>query len=518
MSKSVVAGEAFGLATVSDSESGSSWATARPLLLQVLVIGLVCAIPALLLAPFYHEPMSRDEGAYATVAQGLLHGQLPYRDLFDHKPPLVYVWYAASFVVFGETDAAPRFAGALFLSATALLTFGIAKSLHGVRAGAFAGLAFSFSTGIVLLTPGFNTETFMLPMLVGSLAAYMAAIRRGGQRWYALSGILGGLAVLTKSVAIWNLAFLGLICLFRCWQSDRNRGASYLPLAAMVGGAVASFLVVLAPFVLFGGAGEFIYANVSYNSLYARQEPATRVLLADIWGLVALANVAAPLVALCVLGSVAGIRRRVPAFWLIAGWSAASMLGALSTGHAFPHYYQALLPGFTLLVAPLAEGLPVTTGRARVLCLACLGIVVLLSVRTNVLLMESSSPSARMAVTEFSQETADRALSNRAIGDYLAAQTDSGESIYNYGRESQIYFYASRRPAVRYFYDRPFWLDSATLDETIAALRVSLPAYIVDTGAGSLGDSYPPSYLALLNDFYEYDRTVEYAKLFRLKD
>jgi len=51
----------------------------------------VLVLPFLLAAPFLNEPFEKDEGTYATVARGLLDGQLPYRDLFDHKPPLVYV-------------------------------------------------------------------------------------------------------------------------------------------------------------------------------------------------------------------------------------------------------------------------------------------------------------------------------------------------------------------------------------------------------------------------------------------
>src|SRR6266487_2788682 len=38
-------------------------------------------------------PVDHDEAVYSVVAHGILEGHWPYRDFFDNKPPLVYVWY-----------------------------------------------------------------------------------------------------------------------------------------------------------------------------------------------------------------------------------------------------------------------------------------------------------------------------------------------------------------------------------------------------------------------------------------
>lgn len=42
---------------------------------------------------------TEDPGRYLTVAQGWMEGLMPYRDLFDHKGPLVYVFHL--FALFG---------------------------------------------------------------------------------------------------------------------------------------------------------------------------------------------------------------------------------------------------------------------------------------------------------------------------------------------------------------------------------------------------------------------------------
>src|SRR4030067_1630956 len=69
------------------------------------------ALPILFLAPLFGAPFDRDQGGYATIARGWLEGSIPYRDLWDNKGPLLFLWYAASFRWLGETVVAPRVMG-----------------------------------------------------------------------------------------------------------------------------------------------------------------------------------------------------------------------------------------------------------------------------------------------------------------------------------------------------------------------------------------------------------------------
>ncbi|MPZ98821.1 MAG: hypothetical protein GEU80_05675 [Dehalococcoidia bacterium] len=114
-----------------------------------------------------------------------------------------------------------------------------------------------------------------------------------------------------------------------------------------------------------------------------------------------------------------------------------------------------------------------------------------------------------------------------AVAAYLASVTEPGEPIYDFGRQSQIYFLADRPPAAVTFYLRPFVLVDGALEETIAELRATAPRYIVDTEAVSsspgyaftarLGDYYyPPAFAELLDERYEFVEVVEYAAVYRL--
>ena len=68
-----------------------------------------------------------------------------------------------------------------------------------------------------------------------------------------------------------------------------------------------------------------------------------------------------------------------------------------------------------------------------------------------------------------------------AIAAYLAAQTAPDDTIFIWGREPQIYYYARRQAASRYIHDRPVWLQPGVLDEIRVDLAEQRPAYIVDT-------------------------------------
>ena len=69
---------------------------ARLPVVLLLLLGLVAG--TVLRTPLLDLPLERDEGAYAVVATEMLRGAVPYRDVWDHKPPGVYVAYAAACV------------------------------------------------------------------------------------------------------------------------------------------------------------------------------------------------------------------------------------------------------------------------------------------------------------------------------------------------------------------------------------------------------------------------------------
>jgi len=105
------------------------------------------------------------------------------------------------------------------------------------------------------------------------------------------------------------------------------------------------------------------------------------------------------------------------------------------------------------------------------------------------------------------------------LGAYIAARAGPDDTIFNLGRESQVYFYADRRPAVRYFYDYVYEYDEATVRITIDALRAEKPVYIIDSIQPPLYEpaQRPAEFERLLEEEYHYEGRVRFAELYRLK-
>jgi hypothetical protein len=166
----------------------------------------VFALGALLRAPTFLRPLlSDDEAIYATTADALDRGDRLYRDVVDHKPPLIYHLYQAGFALSAPYDTqGAHLLVVLSVLLTAALLFAIAAGRRAARAEglAAAGLFLIFSTtwhDYDALAA--NCELFLL--LPQALAAWLLlrdlrAPARGARGWalHLAVGALIGASVL----------------------------------------------------------------------------------------------------------------------------------------------------------------------------------------------------------------------------------------------------------------------------------------------------------------------------------
>jgi hypothetical protein len=145
-------------------------------------------------------------------------------------------------------------------------------------------------------------------------------------------------------------------------------------------------------------------------------------------------------------------------------------------------------------------------------------VLVFVALSTNAVMYFAPKPAERrVAETVLYQKEWEEA--SRALGAYIRERTSSDETIFNFGREPQIYFYADRRPAAQYFYDWAYQYDDVTLQKTVEVLSLKRPAYIIDSVQPPLFPPGPrPAALkALLDEDYEYVGSLYFADIYRLK-
>jgi len=489
---------------------------------EVLFLLLLSLIPILLYLPFLGAPFERDEGVYATVAQGLLDGKVPYRDLFDNKPPLVYAWYAISFSLFGENVIAPRIVAAAFLSLTAVLLYQQARMVLPKGAAYCAAFLFALSTGLPWVALHANTEAYMLLPLMGSLLAFTVGMKNGRLGWFFAAGLLAGLAMMTKQVAMWNLLALAMVALVWQRRTDGMSWRAVAPVFWMFAGTLISLAAVALPFALTGALDDFLYANLSYNWVYVRfLSWAER--LDNLGAILFFLAVAAPFVAGALAGLVVVWRRRAQATdYVLILWAIASAIGVASGGRFFPHYFLQLMPSLALLTGIVIYD-RFTNGSQHVLSkpawmIALFLIVVSVGTTTVVYLAPRQAEQQIVSNVYYQKEWETH---SQELGEYIKARSRPDDLIFNYGRESQVYFYADRQPAIRYMYDWVLKYDQDSLDEVMAGLNTTHPVYIIDSLQAPLFKdwyaAHPPEFKKFLEGHYDYVGRIAFADVYRLK-
>jgi hypothetical protein len=334
------------------------------------------ALGVLLRAPTFGRPLlSDDEAIYATTADALARGDRLYRDVVDHKPPLIYHVYQAGFALLGRYDTRGAH-GLVVLSVllTAAFLFVIARRDETAGSGgaglAAAGLFLVFSTtwhDYDALAA--NCELFLLaPQAAGAwlLLRDLARPARGarGLATHLAVGALIGTSALFKYQ---GLGFLAASIGMLGWWSILGRAPwSWVVTRALchVAGALVPPALYLSWCAAAGNAGDAIYwfrFNFSYihaglTGAAAIARGLRRAALIGGAALVpyALGAAAAVAGASSMLRVILRRSRDLPAPSVVLGvlWLATSAVAVAAGGRFFGHYFHLLLAPLCLLAAP----------------------------------------------------------------------------------------------------------------------------------------------------------------------
>lgn len=456
--------------------------------IDTLLLSAVLVLVVLLRLPGFVLPLERDEGAYAYVAWDWLHGGLPYRDAFDHKPPLIYVLYMPALLISQPLTAwmLRLWSTVLFLIAVGLVyligrhvwrrpTALLAALLFGC-----AGSAFGLQ-GLILNTD----QALVLPALL----MLWSAIRLGEAEQRRFAVVAG--AALAATMLIKPVAVVLVPCLMLSVVTiSRGEARRLFAMGAAVAlGATLVALPVAGYFALRGGWHDLVFAVWTYNLLYAQESQ-------DRWQLGALVDMFAPFVPLLLvaLGGVALLSDRMAlaqptrarrSGWLVVAWTMALFVAALGSLRPFVHYYYPLLPGLALLAAPCLRWLwtrnsATSAAQRSIYGAATLGLAALL-------LGPFIIQNLRLIGTSAEQQT------ERLYGDigkfyfapapqvaaYIRAQTQPDDYVYVFAAEPELYLFAERRSSSRYIYDYPFEHVPGARAELLRDLAARPPSMIV---------------------------------------
>ncbi|MBW2307005.1 MAG: glycosyltransferase family 39 protein [Deltaproteobacteria bacterium] len=515
--------------------------------------------------------LNMDEGIMGVMANTILDGGLPYRDAWNHHPPLVYYLYAAVFAVAGRGNmVAIRLVTIGWVMATAWILQRIGRESSDSEVGNLAAFLYAIFSVAFLRMDALATDAEIVMLLFTSGAVYLfltghfSSDRR--RRRIFLAGFCLGAAFLAKPQGAMDAAAIGAFLLLGGWRGGRS-GRWKETLIFMSAGFVLPTLGVLAYFAFRGALDDLIFLTVTYNlKIYGPaiplQKQAALALVNPLpllplnwllWGL-----------ALFRIGHV--LHRRT--FWprsdsLFFLWAFFAFIGASMGGRGFGHYYLQMLPPLCLLGAFslkwIRQRLGVFThlkkqgepyipprhmpphrvtwpqraqnprpGKAVRILLACILAAGMVAPVVNVLPASIRQLSASYVIGDPSPDLDPTYLE---LARYIRQNSREDHRIFVWGFQPIIYAASGRRPASKFIIchaltgqipwvnidpdtDTSPWILPGSWKLLMEELEATKPLFIVDTSPGNYAayGKYPiQRYLRLywfIKRHYVLDRVI----------
>ena len=229
-------------------------------------------------SPLYPYYYGNDAAQFLTIGKGWAEGLLPYRDLFDHKGPVVFfvnmLGYRLTGSKYGVAAIQICFLFAAILAICGILRLEEKSRIYIILCVMIALIIMRLNYGT-----GDTTGEFCLPLLCWSfygIFSYFSRIKDKTEhdfRWAFLYGITAGICFMTRATNVSPIAVGVIVITFRLLLRKQFRNLYENALAFIVG-----FLGIMLPFMLYfhwkGVLYEAFYATFLYNAMYLdKMEP-----------------------------------------------------------------------------------------------------------------------------------------------------------------------------------------------------------------------------------------------------
>jgi 4-amino-4-deoxy-L-arabinose transferase-like glycosyltransferase len=411
----------------------------------VVFAGIVLLFAAALVVrwPNLHQPVNRDISTYATIGARMHEGQWPYRDLFDHKQPLIYAVFWLLATIAPRSNTAIQISAVLIAGFGGVLVFWVLRRLIGFPAALAAGLLLvTISAARVFEGTDLNTEHLLASVMCLAVLLPLSFSSPVTLRNAAFAGIVTAFAIGAKAVAVFAIPAV-ILSLF--WNQFHAQDRWFRKFAVFALGVTAPWIILMLFYAANGGLIDFLWANIGYNANYVTTLRPRFLFFG--------ASINALLVVAIVVGVIRlltfGVRDRI--CWTAFLWLAGAAVGAKIGRGDFPHYFAPIVPPAAVLVC-----LPVTFDRQSARhCFNAMRAAAVIAVAIPFLYDVSRgyglSP-AQVGWRMFDVESVSWNYQNR-VGTWLRAHANPEDELFVAGAEPGFYWQSSLRPATKYLYD-----------------------------------------------------------------
>ena len=385
-------------------------------------------------------PPERDSSVFLYMGREMLKGKVPYRDLFDHKGPLLY-WLQA----IGQWLTPESFTGVwilelLHMAAAILLLYKVCCLVSENIAAICTALLVTFGIcGWRIYQGGNFAEEYALPWISGALFVFFRFWRDGRYRTYeiVLLGVGFGAVLLLRA----NMAGVWLACipavLIRLMTEKRFREVGSCVLLFSSGLCVALLPVII--WSLTTDSLQQMWEDyILFNLLYTGESwPGFSAGMEVVFGYL---RILWPAVAAILLAPFLP-KNRKGLLWLNLWAFAISFLTVMMSGRGYGHYAIVLLPmtagPFVCILTMIGIRMQKSSHGRNFTIIALSGIIVL---------------AAAVGYRTMKQPVVEN---EDVLLQFLREETLPEENILILGNSCRYYLLAERGTSCRFFYQTP---------------------------------------------------------------
>lgn len=421
-----------------------------------------------------------DEGIYQVVGREIASGKILYKDIWDNKPPLLYIIYAVFDGNLFSVKLASLLAGLLSLFAFYALT---GKIFVRNFSRYIATLLYGFLFATPLLEGNIaNAENFMLLPII--LAGYFVLnfSESKKNKYLIFAGVLLSIAFITKVVAVFDFAAFVVFLNFVFWDkfTEEKKEARvnfiFSKLLFLIS-FLSLFLVVCLYFFFNGAFSDFLSAVLSQNLSYVNSQN----MFIFPMGILLLKSILLLFVLLFLIVKRKKISKNDLFIYL---WIAFSVYSAFFSQRPYIHYLLVMLPAFCLLGGRIIE-----INKRRIFHM-CLFIILILvsyfyfkvykkpfSYYANYIEFITNHKSI-ISYERFFDELTPR---DYEIASFINTNVNKNESVFLWSNSASIYALSHKTPLGKYIvaYHITFYKNAVL--ETKIAIEKNKPRYIIQT-------------------------------------
>lgn len=439
-------------------------------LVGIFFLFILLRIPSLI-EPYWYG----DEGIYAVIGQSMREGYVLYQDIWDNKPPVLYLLYA---LVNGELFWI-KLLSLLVGVATIFVFYLLSRHVLQERISVIVATSvFTVLFGLPLLEGNIaNAENFMLLPIA---TAFLIALRKKSSKSYAIAGLLLSIALMTKSVAIFDITALLFILLLNHLKKTKQiivevgKFIMSKDIRLLLFGIVSLPLITVIVYVFLGAVSDLISSTFTNNVQYVGFTNHLLFPLGRVFLKIGLLIAAVSLIYY--------FRARLTKVeYVVFPWLAFSLFSVFFSDRPYTHYLLMGLLPFSLLIGY------VTQKRRLMPLIIAIGVIFVslsyFSVYKKNIDYYHNYISYVFGGKKFQEYVA--FFDRNAVLDYAVAQSMkshiNGESVYYWSDSAQLYLLTGVLPITKYIvaYHNLSYADALSLTEQ--QVRDHSPQYIVST-------------------------------------